>query len=109
MLRRVRWSGAKTSSEMPWYLIWMVSPAALWGRVECILAVTVPLWTPFLTEIGKENFEGHAIPHHPTCRGLEFGVSHTGMGGPGQQPIATAIGLAVRVVIWGQTKVQVSA
>ena len=48
---------AKTSSEMPWCLIWMVSPVALWQGMKGVLAVTVPVWPPLPTKIGKGSIQ----------------------------------------------------
>lgn len=71
--QRVRWSAAKTSSEMLWCLIWMVSPAALQRGVGWVQAVTVPARPVPLSETGKDDVGGHVMSHRcPFPRGLGF-------------------------------------
>lgn len=97
MPQRVRCSGAKTSSETPWCLIWMVSPAALWRGVGCVRAVTVPARPVLLTKTGKDDVGGHVVSHHcPFPRGLGF--QGPLVGGP-EKPMDTGQVAQMKIVV----------
>ena len=88
--QRARWSGAKTSSETLWCLIWMVSPAALRRGVGWVTAVTVPAQPLLLPETSKEDVDGHVVSHcYPFPRSLGF--QGPLVGGP-EKPMDTGAG-----------------
>lgn len=72
------------------------------GRGECVLPATAPAWPPLLTSIGKETFEAHTTPH---TQGPEPQLQE--WVGRGNSLLLQAV--EMRVVVWGYTKVQVSA